>query len=79
MLQALDIIITKMNDTKVAQSGVLYVGISGHSLVYACRKVAVLREKPKIVETRQFKNFHTARFQKDLDQAPNSILFNHYN
>ena len=59
-----------MDDTKVVDSGVIYVGISDHSLVYvyACRKVAVLKEKPKIVETRQSKNFNTARFQQDLDQ-----------
>ena len=75
----LDIIITKMDDTKVVDSGVIHVGISDHSLVYAGRKVAVLKEKPKIVETRQFKNFNTARFQQDLDQALNSILFYDYN
>ena len=35
----------------------------------------ILKEKPKIVETRQFKTFNTARFQQDIDQALNSILF----
>ena len=45
------------------------MGISDHSLVYVCRKVSIPREKPKIVETRQFKNFNTGNFQQDLRQA----------
>ena len=68
-----------MDDTKVVDSGVIHVGISDRSLFYACRKVAVLKGKRKIVEIRQFKNFNTDRFQQDLDQALNSILFYDYN
>ena len=51
--------------------------ISDHSLVYVCRKVSIPREKPKIVETRQFKNFNTGNFQQDLRQAFGSVhLYN---
>ena len=62
----LDIIITKMDDTKTIDSGVLHLGISDHSLVYLCRKVSVPKSKPKIVETRQFKFFDNDYFQQDL-------------
>ena len=53
------------------------MGISDHSLVYVCRKVSIPREKPKIVEIRQFKNFNTGNFQQDLRQAFGSVhLYN---
>ena len=71
----LDIIITKIGDTKIIESGVIHLGISDHSLVYACRKVSIPKAKPKVVETRQFKHFNITNFQQDLNQALNSILF----
>ena len=71
----LDIIITKIGDTKIIESGVIHLGISDHSLVYACRKVSIPKAKPKVVETRQFKHFNITNFQQDLNQALNSTLF----
>jgi hypothetical protein len=49
----IDIIITKSDDTKTSDSGVIALGISDHDLVYICRKIGVPRETPKIVETRR--------------------------
>ncbi len=69
------IIITKIGDTKIIDSGVIHLGISDHSLVYACRKVSIPKAKPKVVETRQFKHFNITNFQQDLNQALNSTLF----
>ena len=60
----LDIIITKIGDTKIIESGVIHLGISDHSLVYACRKVSIPKAKPKVVETRQFKYFNITNFQQ---------------
>ena len=41
-----DIIITKMDDTKSIDSGIIHLGISDHSLVYICRKVGNTKKKP---------------------------------
>ena len=60
----IDLMITKVEDTKTINSGVIDLGISDHNLVYICRKVSIPKQPPKIVETRQFKNFNTA-FQHD--------------
>ncbi len=65
----IDIILTKVDDTKTCNSGVVHVGISDHSLVYICRKICILKEGPKLVETRQFKHFNALRFQNDLSKA----------
>ena len=35
----------------------LHVGISDHSLIYATHKHNTLKADPKIIESRQFKNF----------------------
>ena len=65
----IDIILTKVDDTKTCNSGVVHVGISDHSLVYICRKIGILKKSPKLVETRQFKHFNALRFQNDLSKA----------
>ncbi len=55
----IDVIITQLGDTNVTASGFIHLGISDHSLVYTCRKISTQKEKPKIVETRQFKHFNS--------------------
>ena len=65
----IDIIITKIEDTKITDSGVIDLGISDHNLVYICRKISIPVKAPKIVETRQFKNFNDSAFQHDLREA----------
>jgi hypothetical protein len=47
-----------MMTLNVSNSGVIRVGISDHSLVYACRKIGIIKENRKLVETRQFKHFN---------------------
>ena len=37
------------------------------------RKVSIPKEKPKIAETRQFKNFNTNNFQQGLRQTFGSV------
>ena len=51
----LDIIATNRPD-KLLNSGVLHIGISDHSLVYACFKIAVPKQNPKFIESRTFKH-----------------------
>ena len=65
----IDIIITKIDDTKIIDSGVIHLGISDHSLVYKCHKIACQKETPKLIETRQFKHFNALRFQSELSEA----------
>ena len=50
----IDIIITKIDDTKIIRSGVTDLGISDHNLAYICRKKGIPKQEPKLIETRQF-------------------------
>ena len=68
-LDLIDIIITKIDDPKTIESVVIHLGISDHSLVYICHKIACQKETPKLVETRQFKHFNALRFQSELSEA----------
>ena len=54
------------------QSGVrvCHIGISDHSLIYGVRKFCIPKGKPKIVESRQLRNFDANLFHADLNQAP---------
>lgn len=61
----LDIIATNRPE-KVKDSGVIHLGISDHSLVYSCLKVSVPRDKPKIVESRNFKYYNKDSFNDHL-------------
>ncbi|CAB3997753.1 Hypothetical predicted protein [Paramuricea clavata] len=65
----LDLIICKTDDPKTATTDVVELGISDHNLVYTCRKVGICKQKPKIIETRQYHKLNNAKFQNDLKQA----------
>ena len=51
-------------------SGVLHLGISDHSLVYAVRKYEFPKSRPTIKEVRDFKHFSDSHFRADLLQVP---------
>jgi UDP-2,3-diacylglucosamine pyrophosphatase LpxH len=75
----IDVIITQLGNTNVTASGVIHLGTSDHILVYTCRKISTHREKPKIVETRQFKHFNSRAFESDLNQAfAGNDVYHHY-
>ena len=40
----IDIIVTKIDDTKTIASGVIHLGISDHSLIYIYRKLLVRKK-----------------------------------
>ena len=46
----------------VVESGVIHLGISDHNFIYACRKVAIIKSQPKIIETRNFKCYNPVYF-----------------
>ncbi|CAB4018391.1 Hypothetical predicted protein [Paramuricea clavata] len=56
------------------KSGVCHIGISDHSLVYAIRKLCVSRKDPRIIRSRQFRDFNANSFRYDLSLAPWHII-----
>jgi hypothetical protein len=46
--------------------GVDHIGISDHSLIFIQRKISIHRKAPKIIKTRQFKNYNVGDFKHDL-------------
>lgn len=61
----LDVVLTS-SPRNISDCGALHLGISDHSLIYACRKITVARSKPKIVETRNFKSYIPYNFNTEL-------------
>ncbi|XP_022797595.1 uncharacterized protein LOC111335861 [Stylophora pistillata] len=66
------IVTTKAN--MVRQCGVLPLGISDHSLVYATLKLKSKRPPPKIVRSRNFKRCNIQDFKKDIELIPFHLL-----
>ena len=59
----------------IANSGVLHVGISDHSLIYICRKISFIKSQPKLVESRNYKNYNPGYFNEDLDNLLNQYTW----
>ena len=53
---------------KVSDSGVIHTGISDHSLIFAIRKISVVRKAGKTVEIINLKKFDAQKFVDDLSQ-----------
>ncbi len=51
---------------KISDSGVVHTGISDHSLVFAIRKISVIKKQENIVEMRNMKNFDKKKFVTEL-------------
>ena len=57
--------------SRILKSGVVHMGLSDHSMVYAVRKFAILsKNNHKHVTTRPFKNFNASAFREDQSQRP---------
>ena len=67
----LDVAITSMPE-KITFSGVVHIGISDHSLIYAIRKINARsnNELESFLEFRNFKNFNISSFLDDLYNIP---------
>ena len=63
----IDHIITNTPE-KVSDSGVIHIGISDHSLVFAIRKIFVIKKLENTIEIRNMKKFDTQKFVADLMQ-----------
>ena len=68
----IDLTITKVEDSKIIDTGVIGLGISDHNLVCICRKVSVPKQGCKTFKARQFKNCNASAFQMDLSEALSS-------
>ena len=51
---------------KISDSGVIHTGISDHSLIFAIRKISVLKKQENTVEIRNMKNFDDKKFSAEL-------------
>ena len=51
---------------KISDSGVIHTGISGHSLVFAIRKISIIYKQENTLEIRNMKNFDKEKFTKEL-------------
>ena len=51
---------------KLSDSGVIHTGISDHSLIFAIRKISVIKKQENIVEMRKMKNFNEENFVAEL-------------
>ncbi len=51
---------------KISDYGVIHTGISDHSLIFAIRKISVIKKQENIVEMRNMKNFNEEKFVAEL-------------
>ncbi len=45
-------------------------------MLYVCRNIGIAREKPKMIETREFRKIYTREFQNDLLEAFRYFTYN---
>ena len=59
------------NDTRnIAQSGVIHIGLSDHSLIYVVRKFSIPKRRQVIKQVRNLKHFSEKDFISDLQNIP---------
>ncbi len=54
----------------ISSHGVIEIGISDHSFIYAIKKLVPLKGQRKCREVRNFKNFNKSVFLQDLSMIP---------
>jgi hypothetical protein len=54
----------------IVKSGVIHLGISDHSLIFAIRKFCTPKFRQNVRYVRNFKNFNAMDFLNDLSQMP---------
>ena len=65
----IDLLITNKKQN-IAKSGVIHLGLSDHSLIFATRKHSAFNSRQNVRYTRNFKKFNTTDFLYDLSQIP---------
>ena len=64
----IDLILTNAPE-KISHAGVIHVGISDHSLIYAVHKFKPLKSRPTIKKVRNFKHFSETEFKPFSQQT----------
>ncbi len=70
----IDLILTNRPEN-ISRSGVIHLGISDHSLVYAVRKFTLPKGRQKIRQVRNFKNSVENDFIRDVSQLPWEMVY----
>ena len=65
----IDLVLTNVKEN-IHASGVIHLGISDHSLIYAVRKFMLPKTNPSVREIRDYKHFDAELFVEDLSQMP---------
>ena len=63
----------------IIQSGVVHIGISDHSLIYAVRKFTLPKSRERVKIARNFKNFNANDFLSDIFQISWECITSHDN
>ena len=53
---------------KISDSGVIHTCISDHSLVFAIRKISIMKKQENTIEIRNMKHFDEQKFNKELQR-----------
>lgn len=73
----IDVVLTNTRN-RVADSGVLHLGISDHSLIYVIRKISIpFKTRPTMTTVRQFKHFNSTKFKEELGKQAWANVSNH--
>ena len=65
----IDLVLTNVKEN-IHASGVIHLGISDHSLIYAVRKFMLPKTNPGVREIRDYKHFDAELFVEDLSLMP---------
>jgi hypothetical protein len=68
----IDLVLTNTKEN-ISACGVIDLGLSDHSLIYAVRKFTVAKSKPIVKEVRNYKHVHADCFLGDL-QSVSKVL-----
>ena len=63
----IDLVLTNVKEN-IHASGVIYLGISDHSLIYAVRKFMLPKTNPGVRDIRDYKHFNAELFVEDLSR-----------
>ena len=70
----IDVALTNFPEN-IINSGVVHVGISDHSFIYIRRKTSFVKTQPKLIESRDYKNYNPDHFKRDLDNLLNQYTW----
>ena len=69
----IDLVLTNVKEN-IHAFGVIHLGISDHSLIYAVRKFMLPKTNPGVREIRDYKHFDAELFVEDLFRMPWNVV-----